>query len=395
MAYYLQWPASNGWVTTPDWVPPNVDDWSFEIDMQTPSTTSGDKTIAGREDSSGQRSWKLFIKNGELGILHNSNWSVGGILSTPTTPSSRILVRGEFDVDTIRLYVNNNLVASASGRNLNVTSGGSHLSAFGRSIVSNTSIITDLALYRARFWSDASQTVLALDYNPSTSNGTGSILPEDVGGSDGSLVNFPTDDSQWVFYDDGQGGGDTLIPTLIPSGEVVGTPSVTNLLKLIEPNTIPTEEVVNTPTVDAGAILISPATIPTGEVVYNVSIVDLTQFIEAEDIPTQEVVGSPNLELLLSRIFPTAIATQEDFETPLVIGGDRIAIPVNDRATWNRVAAYLRTRKFDGNDNDVILAWLRSEGYIDTFNDAFNTYLEDVEALQGSLTDKYSNWRRQ
>lgn len=137
------------------------------------------------------------------------------------------------------------------------------------------------------------------NYDPSASNGTGQILADTAGGNGGTLVNFPNDDSQWVFYDDGQGGGDTLIPTLIPSGEVVGTPSVTNLLKLIEPNTIPTEELVNTPTVDAGAVLISPATIPTGEVVYNVSVVDLTQFVTAEDIPTQEVVGSPNLELLL------------------------------------------------------------------------------------------------
>lgn len=237
--------------------------------------------------------------------------------------------------------------------------------------------------------------VLIHDYDPSASNGTGSILPDTIGGNDGTLVNFPTDDSQWVFYDDGQGGVDTLVPTLIPSSEVVGTPSVTNLLQLVEANAIPTQEAVQNPVIDAGVILISPATIPTGEVVYNVSVVDLTQFIEAEDIPTQEVVGSPSLELLLSRIFPTAIATQENFETPLLIGGDRIAIPINDRATWNRVAAYLRTRKFSGNDNDVILAWLRSEGYIDTFNDAFNTYLEDVEALDGSLTDKYSNWRRQ
>lgn len=234
------------------------------------------------------------------------------------------------------------------------------------------------------------------DWNKQTLSGTNdTVFPDTAGGNDGTLVNFPTDNSQWVFYDDGQGGGDTLIPTLIPSGEVVGTPSVTNLLQLVEANAIPTQEAVQNPVIDTGAILISPATIPTGGVVYNVSVVDLTQFIEAEDIPTQEVVGSPSLELLLSRIFPTAIATQENFETPLIIGGDRIAIPINDRATWNRVAAYLRTRKFNGNDNDVILAWLRSEGYIDTFNDAFNTYLEDVEALDGSLTDKYSNWRRQ
>lgn len=45
-------------------------------------------------------------------------------------------------------------------------------------------------------------------YNPSLSNGTGSILPTESGSNQSVLTNFPTDDSQWVFYDDG--GGSTL-----------------------------------------------------------------------------------------------------------------------------------------------------------------------------------------
>ena len=45
------------------------------------------------------------------------------------------------------------------------------------------------------------------DYDPSASGGTGSILPDTVSGNDGTLVNFPTDNSQWVFY--GAAGGVT------------------------------------------------------------------------------------------------------------------------------------------------------------------------------------------
>jgi len=41
------------------------------------------------------------------------------------------------------------------------------------------------------------------NYDPSASNGTGQILPDTEGNNDGTLVNFPTDDSQWIFYDDG------------------------------------------------------------------------------------------------------------------------------------------------------------------------------------------------
>lgn len=40
-------------------------------------------------------------------------------------------------------------------------------------------------------------------YDPSASNGTGSVLTDTSGNSsDGTLVNFPTDDSQWVEYSD-------------------------------------------------------------------------------------------------------------------------------------------------------------------------------------------------
>lgn len=37
-------------------------------------------------------------------------------------------------------------------------------------------------------------------YDPSLSNGTGSTLPTVSGSNQGVLTNFPTDDSQWVFY---------------------------------------------------------------------------------------------------------------------------------------------------------------------------------------------------
>ncbi|WP_290738385.1 hypothetical protein [Haliea sp.] len=38
------------------------------------------------------------------------------------------------------------------------------------------------------------------NYDPSASSGTGQILPDTVGSNDGTLVNFPTDDSQWIQY---------------------------------------------------------------------------------------------------------------------------------------------------------------------------------------------------
>ena len=52
-------------------------------------------------------------------------------------------------------------------------------------------------------------------YNPAITS-SGLTLPEDESAQDGTLVNFPTDDSQWVFYSSG------------PNTPV--NPSITNLL---------------------------------------------------------------------------------------------------------------------------------------------------------------------
>jgi len=46
------------------------------------------------------------------------------------------------------------------------------------------------------------------NYDPTLSNGTGAVLTDSVGNNNGTLINFPPDNSQWVLYDDGTGGGE-------------------------------------------------------------------------------------------------------------------------------------------------------------------------------------------
>ena len=72
----------------------------------------------------------------------------------------------------------------------------------------------------------ASATILN-NYDPSASNGTGQILPDTVGGNDGTLVNFPTDDSQWIFYDDGGGAVTADAAYTIASPAFASTASAT------------------------------------------------------------------------------------------------------------------------------------------------------------------------
>lgn len=237
MAFYLQWPASNGWVETPVWVPVSESNWSFEVDIKTPSTVSGDKTVIGQENSTASRCWKLFINNGNIGIIHNSNWSGRGFVVAPVSESTRYLVRGEFDGDEIRLYLNDVLSASASGRNLSTAAGRSHLSYIGRSGSSGSSVITDLALYRARFWDDSSQSSLSLDYTKQALNGSNDTVFTDIeSGNDGTLVNFTTDNSQWVFFDDGGGSVDVTITLDSGAYSLSGTDA-----KILKDSFLPTE----------------------------------------------------------------------------------------------------------------------------------------------------------
>lgn len=53
--------------------------------------------------------------------------------------------------------------------------------------------------------------VYTVRYDPSASNGTGTILIDTVGGNNGTLVNFPSDNSQWVFYDDGGAANESTV----------------------------------------------------------------------------------------------------------------------------------------------------------------------------------------
>lgn len=63
--------------------------------------------------------------------------------------------------------------------------------------VNGTTNFAQLDLYGIEYISGGTTVV---NYDPSASNGTGSTLLDTVGGNDGTLVNFPTDDSQWVYY---------------------------------------------------------------------------------------------------------------------------------------------------------------------------------------------------
>jgi hypothetical protein len=207
-------------------------------------------------------------------------------------------------------------------------------------------------------------------------------------------------------------------PTAIASAESFGTPTIATGVVLIDPVAITTQESVGNPTISLGGIVIAPSAIPSQEfvgqpvittqgVVIQPVVISTEEAVGAptlvtgvvivipDGIPTEEAVGDPVIQLLLQQIFPDEILTEEFVGQPAVFGGAVIAIPVRSRQTWNAVAKYLRGLVFKGSDNDVIVAWLRSEGLEEgEYNDLWYNYLLQNGFLDGSLTDKYAAWRQ-
>ena len=178
------------------------------------------------------------------------------------------------------------------------------------------------------------------------SDGSGSTWEEGVASNDGTLQNYATDGTQWESY----GTVVTNIsPTAIASAGAFGTPSLT-----------------------LGTVTLLPS-----------------------GITSLEAFGNSVIEMLLQNILASGTPSGEAFGNTRLTGGDVLLIPTAQRQSWNAVAAYLRTFSFKGSDNDVIIAWLRSEGIVDgTYNDLWNKYLLQNGFTALTLADNYAAWRQ-
>ena len=229
--------------------------------------------------------------------------------------------------------------------------------------------------------------------SPNTFWSTGT--PEDTGGGGGTLVitSIAIASAESFGTPVLTAGAVTLSPETIASAEALGNPTISQQVQ-ITPLSINTEEFVGNPIVTPQGVIITPVEIPTEALVGNPEVSVGLAFILPEEIATQEFVGEPDIDLILKQIFPDAIASLLSVGRPLVLGGDRIIIPIESRVTWNAVAKYLRELVFTGADNDVIMKWLRSEGFDDAYNDNWEQYLKSAGFLSGAMSDKYALWRR-
>lgn len=161
---------------------------------------------------------------------------------------------------------------------------------------------------------------LIYDYDPSATGGTGSTLPDVEGGNDGALVNFPTDNSQWVFYDDGGGvtvtadaafsvsapsfAGSTSATLPQPTVDIdysISAPTVSVSASASLPN--PSANVsyaVNSPAVSASALSTLPR--PTSDITFTVN----KPAVSAGSSPT-----IPNYNASVSFVVNTPVVSAE------------------------------------------------------------------------------------
>jgi hypothetical protein len=145
-------------------------------------------------------------------------------------------------------------------------------------------------------------------------------------------------------------------------------------------------------------------------------VVEKELIVEVPQVLAETVVYSPTVEKILEVLVPLvsaetlvydpevvkpkfidlndAVQPQTEVFNPFVIIGDGIMIPVEDRFNYNKLAAFLRTQGFEGNNNDVIMDWLFAEGYeVGQFNDRMSNYLTG-QGYTGALPDQKGQWKR-
>jgi hypothetical protein len=216
------------------------------------------------------------------------------------------------------------------------------------------------------------------------------VLTETVNSLDATGVGFPTDNlNYWISLG---GGGFTILPSSIPSGESFGIPEVINLNQNVSPASMSSEESVGAPTVIENRIL-QPSSILSLESLGEPVILSGTT-ITAESISTGEVFGDPKL-IYAQIVSINSIPSEESFGIAIIQDGVTLVIPVKDRATYQSIQKYLSgTGKFvSKQNNDIIVEWLKSEGYVSKqFNDLFYEYWDSL-GYTGTYNDRWGKWK--
>lgn len=164
-----------------------------------------------RGAGSGGNGWQMFIAGSS--VASNTNGSTWPYYDG-TTPNPRTIeiTRDAANLITVRNPDGGVELTRTHAGDLKISTLYARGTSFYRGMLFHSMEITNGAFYRR--------------YEASASSGTGSILPTNDGVNQGTLVNFPTDDSQWIFYEGADPEPSTDYIANITSSTLLPTSSV-------------------------------------------------------------------------------------------------------------------------------------------------------------------------
>ena len=187
MAYSLQFDGSDEHVDLPDITAAQMSgDFSFEFEIRYVAHNGYTFFVSAWPGDSFR--WYIGTQDNEFRIFHGDFSYNGDELVDDTVYTIKLDVVGTattLSLDGVEKFTTN-------------TPGGFELvRRFGASLDSAYNTPSELR------WMSFVNGTDDRYYDPNATGGTGLVLEDTTGGEDGTLVNFPSDDSQWVSYSDG------------------------------------------------------------------------------------------------------------------------------------------------------------------------------------------------
>ena len=195
MGYYLAFDGVNDYVNTGLRATPAASNANLEVDFW---ANSGE--TAQQELINGEGGGQITLNRNGLGIItlyyKLSNSWVGLDSPSPITFDERHVVKSTYSGVTgdVEMIIDGVVVATTSG------TGGNIGDPLDYAIGTKSNSLGDFPFSGRIYSATLEVNGTTYTYDPSASGGTGSVLPDTTGSKSGTLVNFPTDDSQWVFY---------------------------------------------------------------------------------------------------------------------------------------------------------------------------------------------------
>lgn len=191
MAYLLRFDGVNDYVTLASTINISTTD-DFSIRWRWPTTSSGNHRVLGGDNVDSSSSRIIHFANGNITVYGGTGGNVG--FSQATDQSIDRVIELRRVAGSLSLHYDGQQQGPAQNSSQSFTFG-----VLGANF-STATVASDL--YNIEF--EVNGQAISF-YDPTASNGAGSILTDTIGSNDGTLVNFPTDNSQWVFYSDATG----------------------------------------------------------------------------------------------------------------------------------------------------------------------------------------------